>query len=124
MVFIPVRAREDHAVSVDMKSAKTKLDGECWWCGLAVLGLFALFALPFVLLFWDTDPFVKLRVRVQYCRQPTLSQCGVFIDQQPHDCKFFTAPIGNKHCHYERAVMAAPPWDRTRIEIHYARIEE
>jgi hypothetical protein len=23
------------------------------------------------------------------------------VERRPHDCEFFTAPIGRKHCHYE-----------------------
>ena len=29
----------------------------------------------------------------------------VTIDKRPHDCDFFSAPLGNKFCHYEKAVF-------------------
>jgi hypothetical protein len=29
-----------------------------------------------------------------------------FVGTRPHDCDFLTAPIGSKHCHYEREYIA------------------
>ena len=110
-------------MSANVKPTKP-VDAECWWCGLAVLGVFALLVSPFVALFWDVDAFVKLRVALQYGDKPFAHWPTVTIDKEPHDCDFMTAPIGIKHCHYERVVMAAPPWDRKRIEIHYAKFDE
>jgi len=28
----------------------------------------------------------------------------VYAQDEPHDCAFFAAPLGNKYCHYERTV--------------------
>jgi hypothetical protein len=28
----------------------------------------------------------------------------VTIEQRPHDCEWGTAPLGEKHCHYERVI--------------------
>jgi hypothetical protein len=28
----------------------------------------------------------------------------VFVDTHPHDCAFLAAPLGEKYCHYERAI--------------------
>ena len=29
----------------------------------------------------------------------------IFVDQKPRDCSFWTAPVGDKGCHYERSVI-------------------
>lgn len=33
-----------------------------------------------------------------------LSGAKVHIESRPHDCEFLTAPMGSKHCHYDRQV--------------------
>lgn len=43
----------------------------------------------------------KWRYAVNY----GVSEQDVSIDDEPHDCAFLTAPLGNKYCHYERAVF-------------------
>lgn len=42
----------------------------------------------------------KLRYAVQYGTDIH----KVTIGEEPYDCEFFSAPVGNKHCHYERSV--------------------
>jgi hypothetical protein len=46
--------------------------------------------------------YSKVRYSVQY--DVPMSQ--VVLEDEPHDCDFFHAPIGNKDCSYEAAVTA------------------
>jgi hypothetical protein len=48
----------------------------------------------------DADWFNKLR----YSMTEDTSYDRVDIRNKPHDCEFMTAPLGEKHCHYERAI--------------------
>jgi hypothetical protein len=42
----------------------------------------------------------KWRYELQY----DVESSKIQYDKEPHDCEFLTAPLGNKHCHYERSV--------------------
>jgi hypothetical protein len=33
-----------------------------------------------------------------------VSQDAVFIEPKPHGCAFDDAPLGSKHCHYEKVI--------------------
>jgi len=99
-------------------------DASCWWCEFIPFLVLAIVALPPVALFWDTEPFIKWRVALQYGNKPLAHWPTVTLDKQPHDCDFWTAPVGVKHCHYERVVIAAPPWNRQELSVHYARVDD
>jgi hypothetical protein len=40
----------------------------------------------------------------RYSWDSELSDATIVIISVPHDCEFLTAPIGSKHCHYEKAM--------------------
>jgi hypothetical protein len=42
--------------------------------------------------------------RWRYSTESGFSGAIVAIDRKPHNCEFMTAPIGEKHCHYEREI--------------------
>jgi hypothetical protein len=44
-----------------------------------------------------------------YALKYKVADSNVAIDKQPHDCEYDTAPLGNKHCHYEAQVQ----WTQT-----------
>jgi len=58
-----------------------------------------------------------------------------FVDQ-PHDCDFWTAPLGSKHCHYEPVIrlQSGVPHDRwsvsdalfpeSRRTVTWSRVED
>ena len=55
-----------------------------------------------------------------YCWVYEADSDDVHIEKKPHDCKFMTAPIGDKHCRYERVVSVEKgsgieiiDWDET-----------
>jgi hypothetical protein len=43
--------------------------------------------------------------RVKYAAEYMLNNDQVFIDRKPHNCESATAPLGDKHCHYEKVVI-------------------
>ena len=51
-----------------------------------------------LLLYWFTPEKEKL------ADQYHVSQENVFVTAKPHGCDFNDAPLGNKHCHYEKYV--------------------
>ena len=63
------------------------------WLGAAVIGMYVS-TLPGT--FWHS----KWRYGMAY----GIPSDKVRIDKHPHDCAFFSAPLGYKHCHYERTV--------------------
>jgi hypothetical protein len=40
-----------------------------------------------------------------YATDFSLSADKIVIDKKPHDCEFLTAPLGSKHCHYDKVVQ-------------------
>jgi hypothetical protein len=53
----------------------------------------------------------------------------VFVDVKPHDCEFLSAPMGEKHCHYDRKVVVITPDPPAGIEkksvyVSWERVEE
>lgn len=50
-------------------------------------------------------PQSKWAYEWRYFGQTDLDGADFAITPQPHDCEFMTAPIGSKHCQYERQVF-------------------
>lgn len=42
--------------------------------------------------------------RVKYAAEYMLNNDQIFIDRKPHNCEWASAPLGDKHCHYEKVV--------------------
>lgn len=58
-----------------------------------------------------------------------VSQDKVFIEPKPHGCDFDDAPLGNKHCHYEKVLETekacpAPDCRVTGVYVSWHRLEE
>jgi hypothetical protein len=62
-----------------------------WLFGLAILAFVAWRLLP--------DDW-----RVKYTAEYMLNDNQVVIERKPHNCDWDSAPLGNKHCHYEKVV--------------------
>lgn len=67
------------------------LDEDNKFCGMLALGIVVLFCMR------HTD----LRYAIQYSVNPN----QVHQSDRPVDCDFWTAPVGNKGCHYERVIV-------------------
>ena len=54
-----------------------------------------------------------------------VQQRAVFIDQKPHGCDFGDAPLGNKHCHFERqeAVTKDEQGKVTAVYVTWEKVE-
>ena len=44
--------------------------------------------------------------RLRYSAQYDVPAAKITVEDKPHDCNFFAAPLGSKYCHHERAVQA------------------
>ena len=58
-----------------------------------------------------------------------VSQDKVFIEPKPHGCDFDDAPLGNKHCHYEKQVDVeracdTPNCKATGVYVSWRKVEE
>jgi hypothetical protein len=58
-----------------------------------------------------------------------VTQDKVIIEPKPHGCEFDDAPLGNKHCHYEKTVDAvkACPEPNCRVAsvyVSWRKVEE
>jgi hypothetical protein len=42
---------------------------------------------------------------LRYGFDDDLKYASVSVDRKPHDCDFWSAPLGSKHCHYEKQVL-------------------
>lgn len=86
------------------------------WGVVATLGMV-------VLLYWLTPEEYRLAERYQ------VSKDRVIIEPKPHGCDFGDAPLGNKHCHYEKEtnVQRACPGPDCRavaVYVSWRKVEE
>jgi hypothetical protein len=65
-------------------------------------GNFWLILIIFTIFYWCREAwYSKIRYAVQY----GVSYTQVTKPNEPHDCDWLTAPIGNKNCHYDPQVL-------------------
>jgi hypothetical protein len=62
-----------------------------WLFGIAILALVVWWLLP--------DDW-----RIKYAAEYMLDPDQVAVERRPHDCEWNSAPLGDKHCHYEAMV--------------------
>ena len=65
----------------------------------------------------------------QLARQHHVSKDKVIIQPQPHGCDFDDAPLGNKHCHYQKSVdvertCPGPNCEATAVYVSWRKVEE
>lgn len=66
-------------------------DNNGWWLWLVIVVL---------VIYWGDIWNTKWR----YALVDDVSQDKVFIEKEPRDCDFLTAPLGRKGCHYKKVV--------------------
>lgn len=49
-------------------------------------------------------PETEWATKWRYSSEDGLKDAVYVIDNQPHNCEFWSAPIGDKHCHYDKVV--------------------
>jgi len=115
----------------------------------AVGGILVLVAL--VMIFWGTSfvaiwlfPESPWAYKWNYFYDKELEGATISIDHMPHDCDFFTAPLGSKNCHFEKNLLSvrirtdgpqrlvsvdegktwktASPSDRAAVYISWAKV--
>lgn len=67
----------------------------------------------------------KQRIADQY----KITEDKVFLEPKPHGCDFDDAPLGNKHCHYEKVVdveraCPGPDCQVTGVYVSWRKAEE
>jgi hypothetical protein len=62
-------------------------------CAILFLALIGAVLLYFT---WDTKVVMSIRYEVD--------SENLVVNKKPSDCEFLTAPLGSKHCHYEKTV--------------------
>jgi hypothetical protein len=75
------------------------------------------------LIYWLTPEQEKLADEYHISKQ------NVIVEPKPHGCDFDDAPLGNKHCHYEKAVdvqraCGGPDCKVTAVYVSWRRVEE
>jgi hypothetical protein len=81
-----------------------------------VLGYGFWIVLVLVVLGWHTDYAVKARYAMKY----DTSTDKVTLEDKPINCDFWTAPMGNKGCHYDRQALVN---DDKQVTVYYQRME-
>jgi len=61
--------------------------------------------------------------------QYDVPQDHVFVQPKPHGCDFDDAPLGNKHCHYEKHVdveraCPGPDCRVTSVYVSWSKVDE
>lgn len=80
-----------------------------WLLGILVLALVVWWLLP---IDW----------RIKYASEYMLDPEQVDIERKPHDCDWDSAPLGNKHCHYEEFVTVYNQDDKI-IETSFGKVD-
>jgi hypothetical protein len=63
-------------------------------------------------------PSNEIANKWRYSLEDDLNGATITIDPIPHDCEFLSAPLGAKHCHYEKRVVTV----RIRINASHERL--
>ena len=66
-----------------------------WVMGLSVLAFAVWWMLP--------DNW-QIKWQIKYAWEYSVDSDHVVIERKPHNCDWDSAPLGNKHCHYEAVV--------------------
>ena len=59
----------------------------------------------------------------RYALQYSVDVPRVNVQSEPHDCEFLKAPLGNKYCHFERAVSTIR-WARSTDGLPISSLDE
>ena len=67
--------------------------------------------------------------KTKLANQYNIPESQILIDPKPHGCDFDDAPLGNKHCHYEKNVQTtkacpAPDCKVTAMHVSWLTVEE
>ncbi|MGA7241414.1 MAG: hypothetical protein WBY44_37370 [Bryobacteraceae bacterium] len=73
---------------------------------LGLLYVAAGYALPY---FAPSSPY-------GYAIAYSVNPSSVLVDRIPHDCEWFSAPLGDKHCHYEAKVIRSITVDASEVQ--------
>jgi hypothetical protein len=86
---------------------------------------------------WGVVIFIGLVVVVKWltpevdrlAEQYSVSKDKIIVEPKPHGCDFDDAPLGNKHCHYEKSVdvtraCPSPGCQVTAVYVSWRKIEE
>lgn len=102
----------------DWRTTLKRLPGKLREIGWAIVGLVIVAAVLYVgtsgalriaVWIWPASEFAEA---MYYSGDDDLKNAAIKIYPMPHDCEFLTAPIGDKHCHYEKQVATV----RIRIQ--------
>lgn len=105
----PIRKSLDTLQSFLEKAVKVAV-----LAGLAIVGLM-------LLVEWLTPEQDKLAEKYNIAKDK------VIIESKPHGCDFDDAPLGNKHCHYEKDVLPMRDCDSCPVKslyVSWRKVEE
>jgi hypothetical protein len=49
---------------------------------------------------------------------------NVFVTSEPHNCEWMSAPLGDKHCHYEKNVTSWNERGEIKVAVMWDKIED
>jgi hypothetical protein len=52
-----------------------------------------------------TFPESEWATKWRYGLDDDLKDADYVMERHPHDCEFMSAPLGDKHCHYDKAII-------------------
>jgi hypothetical protein len=67
--------------------------------------------------------------KTQLAQEYKIAEDKVVVEPKPHGCDFDDAPLGNKHCHYEKSVdvervCPGPDCKVTGVYVSWSKVEE
>ncbi len=77
---------------------------------VTVVGAIALWS------YWDSAFILSYRFRV--------NEENIYIQKKPHDCEFLSAPIGRKHCSYEKVYQRYDASERDNRQLYVSYVKQ
>lgn len=98
------------------------------WLSYIVGGLFVLASLALVLplIIQEGAMWLFPQSTFGYAMRYELPDNKVVIERQPHDCEWDSAPIGSKHCHYEKIVQTETDQNGkvTAVYVNWQKVQD
>jgi hypothetical protein len=69
-------------------------------------------------------PDKPLAIKWRYSLESKVNDPVYLIDKRPHNCEFMSAPIGDKHCHYDREVAIFSNNGHSIVNVTWTKVEE
>jgi hypothetical protein len=97
-----------------------------WKWVLYIAGIIFSLVVVLPLILQESAMWLFPESKTGYTMKYDLTDEKVIIDRKPHDCEWETAPLGAKHCHYDKAVQTETDQHRkvTAVYVSWQKVQD